>query len=189
MFCRSLTILGIGLSWGSARAQTKLVKPAKGGSITISQAGSYYLPANIASTLLNYAVIKVNANNVTINLNGFTIAGPGGSGTGTAINASGDSGVTVINGTIAKMPATAIILGSNSTVGGVQLIGNGGDGVDCTSACLISNSVITGNTGAGLSFSDSTSGYESNIISGNGTTAVSGTNMGHNVCNGTSTCP
>ena len=43
---------------------------------------------------------------------------------------------------------------------------------------------------AGLNFAaDTTSGYQSNILSGNGTNVIGGTNMGHNVCSGILTCP
>ncbi len=185
----SLTILLIGISWGSALAQTKLVKPVKGFPIVISKPGSYFLSGNLLTTQTTLAVISVNANNVTINLNGFTIAGPGGAGTAKAINASNDSGVTIINGTITKIAGTAIVLGSNSTVGGVQIIGNKGDGVDCSSTCLITNNIVSGNGATGLNFSDTTSGYQNNVISGNGATVTGGVDMGHNVCGSSTTCP
>jgi hypothetical protein len=184
-----LAILLIGMSWGSALAQTKLMKPAKGFPIVISKPGSYFLGGNLLSTQTNFAVISVNVNNVTINLNGFTIAGPGGAGTAKGINALGDSGVTIINGTITKIAGTAIVLGSNSTVGGVQIVGNSGDGLDCTSTCLVTNNIVSGNVLTGLNFGvDTTSGYQNNIISGNGTEVTGGTNLGHNVC-GTAICP
>ena len=185
-----LTILLTGISWGSALAQTKLVQPAKGFPIVISKPGSYFLASNLVTTQSNFAVINVNANNVTINLNGFTIAGPGGAGTAAkGINAFGDSGVTVVNGTITKIRGTAIVLGSNSTAGGVQMISNNGDGLDCTSTCLVTNNVVSGNGLTGLNFSDANSGYQNNIISGNGATVTGGVDMGNNVCNGTKTCP
>jgi len=185
-----LMILLTGMSWGSALAQTKLVQPAKGFPIIISKPGSYFLAGNLVTTQSNYAVINVNANNVTINLNGFTIAGPGGAGTAAkGVNAFGDSGVTVVNGTITKIRGTAIVLGSNSTAGGVQMINNNGDGLDCTSTCLVTNNVISGNALTGLNFSDTTSGYQNNIINGNGATVTSGVDMGNNVCNGSKMCP
>jgi hypothetical protein len=186
-----LTLLLIGLNQGAAHAQTKLVKPAGGGTIKITKAGSYFLAANLSTALLTTSAIAVSTgvNNVTINLNGFSIIGPGGAGSAGGINASSSSGVTIVNGTITKIAGKGIILGTNSMVAGVQLIGNAGDGVICTSGCLVVDSIINGNTGTGLSFGDTTSGYQNNIISGNGATVTSGTNMGHNVCNGTATCP
>ena len=183
MICAGLATLLIGMSWGSAHAQTKIVKPANGGVLVISKSGSYFLAANYISALKAASIITVNVNNVTINLNGFTITDTAIANTSTAINAAGDSGVTIVNGTITKT-GTAIILGSSSTVGGMQLINNKGDGVDCTSTCLVSNNVITGYTGTGLVFSDLTSGYQNNVISGVGPAASGGTSLVHNVCKG-----
>ena len=96
-----LSILLIGVSWGSAHAQVKLVKPASGGTIVINKSGSYFLAANLTFGASNASAIRVNTgvNNVTINLNGFSIVGTGGSNNG-GINASSNSGITVVNGTI-----------------------------------------------------------------------------------------
>ncbi len=190
MICTGLAMLLVGTSWGSAHAQTKIAKPANGGILVISKSGSYFLAANYTSALPKSSIISVTANNVTINLNGFTISDTAIGNTSTAINAPAVSGLTIVNGTITKT-GTAINLGTSSTVGGMQLINNKGDGVDCTSTCLVTNSVITGNTGIGLNFGDTTSGYQDNIISGNsgGNVAVgAGTNLGNNVC-GTTLCP
>jgi hypothetical protein len=43
-----LTLL-LGMSLGSARAQTKLLKPPKGGTIKITKSGSYFLASNIST--------------------------------------------------------------------------------------------------------------------------------------------
>jgi hypothetical protein len=180
-----LTLLLIGLSLGAADAQTKLTKPAGGGTIKITKPGSYFLDRTLTSALSSGSIINVTASNVTINLNGFSIIGRGGAGTKViGINAPGSSGVTIVDGTITLVPGTAIIVGSSSTVNGVQLINNNIDGMDCNSTCLVTNNIVSGNHGTGLSFGDTSSGYQNNIISGL-VPVVNGTNMGHNVCNGT----
>ncbi|HVC44899.1 MAG TPA: right-handed parallel beta-helix repeat-containing protein [Candidatus Binataceae bacterium] len=184
-FVFALALAGIG--HGSAQAQTKLVKPLNGGTIKILKSGSYFLAANIVSLLVGNSVISVNANNVTINLNGFTISGPGGAGTAIAINALGDSGVTIVNGVITRIPGAGIVLGSNSIVSGVQIVNNNGDGIDCGTNCLIAGDIVTGNNGVGLNFTDGSSGYQNDIL-GNTTNVIKGTNLGHNVC-GTALCP
>ncbi|MBI3758745.1 MAG: hypothetical protein HY269_03220, partial [Deltaproteobacteria bacterium] len=94
----------------------------------------------------------------------------------------------ILNGTIARIAGRGIILGTNSTVAGVQVIGNNGDGITCASGCLITSNVVNNNVGNGLNFADGTSGYQNNVMSGNTTNVVGGTNMGHNVC-GTALCP
>jgi len=178
-----LTLLLIGFSQGAAHAQTKLVKPLAGGTIKVTKPGSYFLDRNLTSLLTSGAIINVTANNVTINLNGFSIIGRGGAGTKViGINAPGASGITIVNGTITLVPGTAIIVGSSSTVNGVQLINNNVDGMDCTSTCLVTNDIVSGNQGTGLNFGNSSSGYQNNIISGL-VPVAGGTNMGHNVCN------
>jgi hypothetical protein len=186
-----LTILLIGVSSGSANAQVKLVKPAGGGTIVINKAGSYFLGSNLSFGTPGAAAIRVAAgvNNVTINLNGFAIVGSASGSTTVAINAPTNSGIMIFNGTISKIGGKGIVLGSNSTVAAVQLIGNLGDGLTCGTGCLVTANIINNNTGTGLVFSDGTSGYQNNIISGNGATVTNGTNMGHNVCNGSITCP
>jgi hypothetical protein len=186
--CLGVALALVGLSRGAAQAQTKLLKPAGGGTLKITKSGSYFLGANYASSLKGAPVIVINVNNVTINLNGFTLSGTGGSGTAVGINAQGDSGVSILNGTITSIPGKAIVLGSNSVVSGVNLIGNSGDGVDCTANCLVVGDIVSGNTGVGLNFADGSSGYQNNILSSNSTNVASGTNLGHNVC-GVALCP
>jgi hypothetical protein len=192
-----LTLVLIGFSRAPAHAQTRLAVPLSGSTIKITKAGSYFLDANINTKLIVLPVILVTVSNVTINLNGFSIIGPGGTaGTATGISANlGVSNVTIVNGTITRMHGTGIVLRSNSAVSGVELINNAVDGLDCISsspspsACLVTSNIVSGNVGTGLNFGDATSGYQNNIISGNGATVVGGTNMGQNVCNGSLTCP
>ncbi|MBI3759558.1 MAG: hypothetical protein HY269_07365, partial [Deltaproteobacteria bacterium] len=96
-----VTALLVGMSCGAAHAQTKLVKPANGGTIKITKSGSYFLAGTLVTGLPNFSAIAINAgvNNVTINLNGFAIVGPGPTSTlAGGINASASSGVTILNG-------------------------------------------------------------------------------------------
>lgn len=185
---------------GSAQAQTKIGKPPAGAfPVKITKSGSYILTNNLPVAGLLVNAINVTASNVSIDLNGFTISGPGsgtsGGGTGIGINAAGVSNVTILNGTVTTMGGSGIVLGDNGTVRNVRVIGNGGgtnggDGVVCTKGCLVVNSVASGQTkGAGLNFSDTTSGYQDNVMLGNVTPVAGGTNMGGNVCDGGSTCP
>ncbi len=154
----------------------------------LKKSGSYLQTSNATVKNTSDTALLITASNVTLDLQGFTIAGPG-SGTGVGIDASGFSNVTIENGIITGMGGAGIKLGPNSVVRNVQIISNGGDGVDCGPSCLVSNSVISSNFGAGLNFTDATSGYVANVIQGNGSTVVNGTNLGANACNGVATCP
>lgn len=174
---------------GPAHAQTKLVKPASGFPIRVTKSGSYFLGSNMVAAAILPDVIKITASNVTINLNGFSIVGPG-SGTGIGINAAGMTNVTILNGTVTEMGGAGISLGDNGTVQNVRVIGNGtggsgGNGIDCGNACVVSGCVVANNAnGAGLNLTNATSGYLNTIINGNQSTVAAGTNMGGNVCNG-----
>jgi hypothetical protein len=90
------------------------------------------------------------------------------------------------------MGGSGIVLGDNGTVRNVRAIGNGGgggDGIVCGTSCLVIGCVASGNAkGDGLHFSDTTSGYQDNVMLGNLTPVTAGTNMGGNVCNGAK-CP
>lgn len=189
MVALSLPILLIGLGQGSAQAQTKLIKPTNGGTLRITKSGSYFLGANYTTLLGASPVITVAVNNVTINLNGFSIISNATAGSTAAIginvSSSSISGLTVVNGGIIGIRGTALSLGSNGIASGLQLIGNNVDGVQCASSCLVTNNVIANNGGTGLNFSDTTTGYENNILNGNGTNVTGGRSLGHNLCSGT----
>jgi len=182
-----LAVVGLIAAGGDSQAQTKITKPSTGLPYKITKSGSYFLGSNLAVTTKTTTAILVSASNVTINLNGFVISGLGGNSTGVGIDASAATGVIIANGTITGY-GIGIKLNSTSTVQNVQIYSNNGDGIAVSgSSCYVSNSVITGNSGTGLDFADSTSGYLSNVLN-NSSNVVEGTNMGNNVCSGT-ICP
>jgi len=178
----------------STFAQSRLVKPGAGFPIKITKAGSYILNSTLIVGVTLADAIKVSHNNVSINLNGFSIIGPA-TGTGIGVDAVGMTNVTVSNGSVTGMGGAGISLGDNGTVQNVRIIangagGSGGDGVDCGVGCLVSGSVISNNLGGnGLTFPDASSGYLNNIINGNKATVVGGTPMSGNICNAITTCP
>ncbi|MHC4977000.1 MAG: right-handed parallel beta-helix repeat-containing protein, partial [Planctomycetota bacterium] len=96
---------------------------ATGAGIVISQEGSYYLAENVPAYALQSA-IEIQAPNVTLDLNGFTITGSTEVGVdhGIAI-ASSASNATIYNGTIRD--CNAGIIGTNAdhvTVRDVRVI-------------------------------------------------------------------
>lgn len=169
---------------GESGAPLALVGTKK--TLFISKPGSYYLRNNLVSVLTTGPVVLVKASNVLLNLNGYSIIGPGGFGTtsfGILAN-PGVANVTVVGGTITGIAGAAVNLGPNSEVSGMHIVGNSGDGVDCASGCLISGNVIADNGGAGISLSDSTSGFQNNVLNGNVSGIAGGTSLGHNLVNG-----
>jgi hypothetical protein len=82
-------------------AQIEPRTPISIAPFTISVAGSYYLTTNV--TVSSGDAITITANNVTLDLNGFTIASTAASAAGYAINLSGGrTTVTIANGNISS---------------------------------------------------------------------------------------
>jgi len=96
--------------------------------IIICQSGSYRLSGNLIMPDVNTTAIQINADNVTFDLNGFSILGPvvcsglpvtscSPNGSGIGINST-NSYITISNGTVRGFGTLGIFL-----VGGVSLTG------------------------------------------------------------------
>jgi hypothetical protein len=99
--------------------------------LTITSSGSYYLAEDIP---VANGGITVDAGNVTIDLMGFSLCGPGGR----AIFAATAEHVTVTNGTVCNWANCAIELADHARVHNVQAQGSGGG------ICVGPDSVVTG---------------------------------------------
>ena len=90
--------------------------------------------------------LVIGANNVTLDLNGFTLSGTPATGEGPGVDITGRTGVTVRNGTITQFDAgVAITGGSGNTVTGLTLVDNRGSfATDFGDGVAVFNS--TGNT-------------------------------------------
>jgi hypothetical protein len=109
--------------------------------VTISASGTYVLTGDLQPPDTATTAISVTADWVTIDLNGFEIAGPNvctwnGSGvdctatsTGDGINAPGREGLTVRNGIIRGVGDDGIEAGTGASVESVTADGNGGVGI------------------------------------------------------------
>ncbi len=94
---------------------------------TISTSGSYYLTGNLTGSVGSNG-INVVASNVTIDLRGFALIGPGGTGTETGISAAPGSGVanlTVMNGTIRDWAGNGIyVFGTSARLTDLRILHN-----------------------------------------------------------------
>ncbi|MEO1368037.1 MAG: right-handed parallel beta-helix repeat-containing protein, partial [Acidobacteriota bacterium] len=157
--------------------------------VTISEAGSYRLTGDLTVVGSDFLEgLDVEASGVTIDLNGFTITGPG-SGTGHGI--FGDINaqrVTVTNGGVSKMGGEGIwLFGAGSQVRGVKVFENGGLGIRLGNQSLVESCSAWRNGSDGLLVSeggivrDSTAegnGREG-IVGGFGCVLVSNTSLGN----------
>jgi parallel beta-helix repeat protein len=118
---------------------------AKGGfpfTIGSFASRSYRLTGDL-TVLASQDAIDVSAANVTIDLNGFSITGPGTSGTVVGINASGNVGVTVENGTVTGFHV-GVEVGSNGGANGI--VRNVHADANVAGILVGSNSVVEGCT-------------------------------------------
>jgi hypothetical protein len=102
---------------------------------TITQSGSYIVTQKLSGT----SGITIQANNVSIDLNFFSLNGNAGN-TASGITVSGTrTGVTIYNGYIQGWGEDGISAATaNSFVGlHLQLLNNGGDGLVCGDACTL----------------------------------------------------
>jgi hypothetical protein len=130
-----------------ARATAGGVTPGDtpGFPVTLDQSGSYRLTGNLTVADAGATAIVATVGNVTIDLNGFTIAcntgvAPCAAGAGTGINAN-QVNVAVLNGTVRDMGGSGINTGANARIERVRALGNHSDGIRTGNA-----SSLTGNT-------------------------------------------
>lgn len=129
---------------------------------TITQSGSYYLTQNLTSTDTG---ITVNANDVTIDLCGFTLTGPGNtSGSNYGISLGIRRNVEIRNGTIKSFGRYGVYESGDSAknnrilkiqafyngIGGIYLRGEGDVVKDCQACYNGAGSIETGTTVMGI---------------------------------------
>jgi hypothetical protein len=143
--------------------------------IAIDQAGSYYLTRNLTGTCCPDGIV-INASGVTLDLNGFTLTGPG-SGFPAGINVQNlHSAITIRNGTIRNWGAWGI----NANAGGVGLtiseviVLDNGVGIELSDRSTVRDSVVIGNTAQGVRMSDGNLVHDNLIVNNAGQFRISG---------------
>ena len=148
--------------------------------IIICQPGSYRLSGNLTVPDANTSGIVVLANNVTIDLNGFSIIGPvvcsgfpaptscsaAGFGTGIA-NGNVSTNVVVLNGDIHGMGSFAIDLGVESRIENVHVSNNGFGGIRVSHNSKVTSCATNYNLFDGIVSQDGTT-IIGNTVNGNG---------------------
>ena len=132
--------------------------------VTISKSGSYRLTSNLTVPDADTTAIQINADSVTLDLNGFSILGPvvcttrptacPAPGKGIGVSAGGaqafaPKAVRVTNGSVRGMGGVGIVLGgSGSFVDKVVVYGNAGGGMSVTGG--VTGSAATQNGSFGM---------------------------------------
>lgn len=137
---------------------------AAGFPITLNSGGSYVLTCNLSVPNQNTNGIEINANDITIDFNGFTLAGPGTvpisthvctlPGTGVGIlkpTASNGSGLTVKDGHIRGMGARGIeVDAALARIERMVLERNCGDGAYLGLGAVVTDTQARANGGNGI---------------------------------------
>lgn len=154
--------------------------------LTITEPNSYYLVEDVSFTdKLNHA-ITIECNDVTIDLSGFSVTGPG-SGTSSGIYMNSRRNVEIRNGTIrdfeygiheegqsGKNHRVIDVRAISNSVSGIYLVGIGHLVKDCTAS---DNGNAAASTDVRGIFVGSSSTVTGNMVNGNGTSATGGNNV------------
>jgi hypothetical protein len=183
--------------------------------VQLNSPGSYRLTSNL-NVSANYDGIQVNADDVTLDLNGFTITGGGGL-SADGISIASHKNVELRNGTVRGFTRTGVftnlftqyvrvigVTAIGNVIAGIDLQGEGniidgctalnnGSGMRVFDGSLVINSVARGNASFGLSLIGG-SGYRSNVLTGNNggdanPQVSGGLQLGPNVCGTDLVCP
>lgn len=187
-----------------------------GGGLNIDQPGSYRLTSDLQPPP-GFDSIRITADHVTLDLNGFSIVGDPGSAIADGISVTA-SDVEVRNGTIHSFSRHGVfapsffhfvrvigvramgntfsgieLQGVGNTVDGCTAMNNGQFGIRAEDGSIIMNSVARQNGLVGLVM-DPTTGYRSNIVTeNNGGNALpqtaGGIQLGSNICGTDLVCP
>jgi hypothetical protein len=157
---------------------------APGFPVTINVPGSYRLSGNLTVPDANTTAIEITADNITIDLNGFSIIGPtvcsgfpvtscSPTGPGLGIVSSTKSNIAILNGKIQGMGSTGIALsGRNNRVEKVHVIGNGGNGIFALIGSSVMWCIASNNFGGGITL-DRGGVAINNVASGNRSDGIS----------------
>jgi hypothetical protein len=139
--CPALAVDGVVLiNQSNALAGNVTPGDAPGFPVTISVSGSYRLSSNLTVPDANTTAIQINTDNVTIDLNGFSILGPvvcsccptscsPNNGSGVGITSS-NSNITISNGIVRGFGTSGIsLIGAAGRVEGVTASNNNQNGI------------------------------------------------------------
>lgn len=153
---------------------------------TITEPGSYYLTTSLSLAAPDQNGIKVDANNVTIDLMGHSLSGAGGIN---GISIEGKSNVEIRNGTVAYWEGDGIREkgGIGHRIISVRLIWNAGNGIALSGVShFVKNCIASYNSGDGIAVADASTldgnmafGNYIGIYSGSGCTVTNNNSQGN----------
>ena len=147
----------------------------------ITQPGSYYLTGNITGVAGMHG-IEIAASGVTLDLNGFIVAGATGTLDGITADGVSRTNISVVNGVVTGWPSDGVDLANTqrAVIRGVRALSNGtggsGNGIRASNYSVVEDCVASGNAGFGFDIFASCSVVrcEASLNTGNGIDCASG---------------
>ncbi len=116
----------------------------------ITTSGSYYLTGNVGGTSGKNG-IAIAADNVTVDLNGFSLLGTAGSLSGAVVSGARQN-IVIYNGTARGWGGSGIDAGgaTNAQLTRLQVSANGRAGLIAGASTIVRDCIAAGNTGDGI---------------------------------------
>jgi hypothetical protein len=123
--------------------------------VTITQPGSYYITNNLTGVSGDSGIV-ISANNVTLDLMGFTLTGVSGSLSGISVPAA-QNNITIRNGNLVNWGGYGINASNASycQISQIYVISNAAAGLTVGSGCLIDHCGASSNSSSGIITADS----------------------------------
>lgn len=139
------------------------ILPSPTTGYTINSPGSYILVADVTITATDIDGITIDADDVTLDLNGHKITGPG-SGTGAGIRRQITKGYRthILNGKVSGFQF-GILINEDSTLENITADSNQSYGIRAANNCRIIRCAASNNVGYGI-YADGTSCYVENCV-------------------------
>lgn len=136
--------------------------------VTISAPGSYRLTSRLERIAgsNDEPLIQITNGDVTLDLNGFPVYGPGKFGSGAGIRATATGHVAVKNGTVRNFGGPGISVDGPASIDDVIVRDTGGTGIACVENCRIRRCLVSDNGVDGL-FTGAQSVVESTVARNN----------------------
>ena len=172
---------------GTFLISQNLVNASGGFPYTITQPGSYRLTSNLSLPDENTVAIRIGADNVTLDFNGFSIIGPvscagtppicsPANGRGAGVDPGAKRNITVMNGTIrgtsfgvGVIDSNELVrgMGDNGTVRGMKILSVGGhpfsSAISFGNSSLVAENILKDISGEGI-FGTSGNTITNNVV-------------------------
>ncbi len=132
------------------RADVQTLPTAADAAYVISQPGSYYLTANVTGVAGKHG-IKIDADNVSLDLRGFALQGVSGANHGIFVNCCHHN-IRISDGNVSDWPGIGVDagLGTNVIIDNIVAFGNGNQGIKVDHGSSVENCTAHSNGFRGI---------------------------------------